>query len=71
MLTWANQVSVFYFNLGKYNSDLIKEHSTNSLVDLKNDKATKKENKSMFLTVISFKFLDMGNYVMPDLCYNT
>ena len=70
---WVNQVPVIDFNSGKYDLNMVKEYFVKKISYNKEDEchedvfATKKENNFMFLTTSKFKFLDVKNYIGPDL----
>ena len=70
---WVNQVPVVGFNSGKYDMNMIKEYfvkrtSFDKEKDANKDVfAAKKDNAYMFITTSRFKFLDVKNYIGPDL----
>ena len=67
---WVNQVPIFSFNSGKYDLSLVKEYFVKTLADMSNVNVTKKDKTYMFLSTPRFKFLDVRNYLAPDLSEN-
>ena len=67
--TWVNQVSVFGFNSGRYDINMIKEYFAKNLAEISNVNVAKKENSYMFLSTPNFKFLDIKSYLAPGLSY--
>ena len=64
------------FKSGKYDLNMAKEYFVKEISYNKEDGcsedvfAAKKENNYMFLTTSKFKFLDIKNYIGPDLSYD-
>ena len=70
---WINrvkQVPVFRLYSEKYDLNLVKEHFIKTLSNVSNVTVTKKDNLYMSLMTPSFKFLDVKNYLAPDLSYD-
>ena len=73
---WVNQVPVIGFNSGKHDLNTVKEYLVKEISYNKDDKcnedvfAAKKENDYMFLSTSKFKFLDVKNYIGPDINYD-
>ena len=68
--TWVKQVSVFGFNSGRYDINMIKEYFVKDLAEISNVNVAKKENSDMFLSLPIFKFLDIKSYLAPGLSYD-
>ena len=72
---WVNQVTGF--NSSKYDINMVKEYFVKEISYNKDDECNedvfvaKKENDYMFLTTSKFKFLDVKNFIGPDLIYDT
>ena len=72
----VNQVPLISFNSGKYDLNMVKEYFVKEISYNKDDEcnenvfAAKKENDYMFLTTSTIKFLDVKNYIGPDLSYD-
>ena len=64
------------FNSGKYGLHMAKAYFVKKISYNKEDEcnedvfAAKKKNDYMFLTTSRFKFLDVKNYIGPDLSYD-
>ena len=55
-IRWVNQGSVFGFNSGKYDLNLVKEYFVKNLSDMSNAMVAEKNNSYMFLMTPRFKF---------------
>ena len=69
-INWVNQVPIFGFNSRKCDLNLIKQYSIRTLSNMNYVKVTKKDNSYMLLMTPWFKFLDVKNYLSPDLTYD-
>ena len=73
---WVNQVPVIGLNSGKYDINMVKEYFVKEISYNKDDEcsedvfAVKNVNDYMFLTICSFKFLDVKNCIGPGLIYD-
>ena len=73
---WGNQVPVIGFNSGKYDLNMVTKYFVKRIICNKDDGCdegifvAKKENDYMFLITHKFKFLDVKNYIGPDLSYD-
>ncbi|XP_057310402.1 uncharacterized protein LOC130648377 [Hydractinia symbiolongicarpus] len=74
---WLSQVPVFGFNFEKYDLKLIKQHFVEKITqkDEEDEQVSsnifvaRKANNYMFLTTSRFKFIDIKNFLAPDLSY--
>lgn len=59
-------------NSGKYDLNLIKRYFLKKIVKDESERitVTKKNNDYMFLTTSKFKFLDINNFLAPELSYD-
>ena len=69
---WVNQVPVIGFNSGKYDLNLIKRYFVEEIAKVDGEVVpeifvARKENNYMFLTTPNFKFLDIRNFLAPNL----
>ena len=64
---WIEQVPVFGFNSGKYDLNMIKEFFVKTLSDINDVAVAKKDNSYMFLITPKFKFLEIKNYLAPEV----
>ena len=69
---WISQVSVFGFNSGRYDINLIKKYFIRELL-ARGEKlnVAKKQNKYMFIECQSFRFIDISNYIAPGTTYDS
>ena len=73
---WVNQVPVIGFNSGKYDLNIAKAYFEKKISYNKEDEcnedvfAAKKENDYMSFTTSRFKFVNVKNYIGPDLSYD-
>ncbi len=60
------------FNSGNYDLNMIKEFFVERIAGDVNEKikVAKKDNNYMFLTTLKFKFLDIKNFLAPNMSYD-
>ena len=67
---WVSQVTVFGFNSGKYDLNMVKYYFMKTISNLSDINVAKKDNMYVFLATPKFKFLDVRNYLAPSLSYS-
>ena len=66
---WCSQVRVVGFNSGKYDLQLIRKYFITHLSE-ENVSSGEKQGRIMLMNTPHFKFLDVTNYLSPDITYD-
>jgi len=68
---WCDQVPVLWFNSGRYDLNLIKDHFVELLANITaNVQVGKNANTTMFMKTSGFCFVDLINYLGPPTTYD-
>ena len=67
---WCNQVPVIGFNSGRYDLQLIRKYFITHLGQENGVQSGEKQGRIMYINTPKFKFLDITNYLSPEITYD-